>query len=111
MRSPTGITQSYLETGGKGLDVRLSQAPSEVDVGVLDSLFINVDCPNCGYGVDVEILLVQLEATIFCPCCKISIHLVDADASLYGAQGEVDLALKSLQRELKKLDTTITFKI
>ena len=78
---------------------------------LLDGLFVDVDCPNCGYGTDVEVLSVRLEATIFCPCCKSSIHLVDADASVHGAQEEVDLALKDLQRELKKLNTTITFKI
>ena len=78
---------------------------------MIDRLFVNVDCPNCGYGVDVQILSVRLESTIFCPCCKISIQLVDEEASVHGAQEEMDLAFKNLQRELKKLDTTITFKI
>ena len=77
---------------------------------MIDRLFVNVDCPNCGYGVDVQILSVRLESTVFCPCCKISIQLVDDGASVHGAQEEVDLALKNLQRELKKLDTTITVK-
>ena len=78
---------------------------------MLDRLFVNVYCPNCGYGMDVQVLSVRLEATIFCPCCKTSIRLVDEGASVHGAQEEMNLALKNLQHELKKLNTTITFKI
>ena len=78
---------------------------------LFDGLFVNVDCPSCCYGMDVELSSVRLEATTFCPCCKISIHLMDTEASLHGAQEDIDLAMQDLQRELKKLNTTITFKI
>ena len=78
---------------------------------MLDRLFVNVDCPNCGYGVDVQVLSVRLEASIYCPCCKLSIRLVEREASVHGAEDDMDLALNSPQRELEKLDTTITFKI
>ena len=78
---------------------------------MLDRLFVNTDCPDCGYGVDVQVLSVRLEATIFCPCCKISIRLVDEEATAHGSQEDMDLALSNLQREFKKLDTTITIKI
>ena len=61
---------------------------------LLDRLFVNVDCPNCGYGTDVQVLSVRLESTIFCPCCKISIHLVDEAASVHGAHEEIDLGLQ-----------------
>lgn len=78
---------------------------------MLDRAFVNVDCPNCGYGVDVQIISVRLESTIFCSCCKMSIQLVDEGASVYGSQEDMESALMVLERELKMLDTTITFKI
>ena len=78
---------------------------------LFDGLFITLECPKCGYGMDVELLSVRLEAIAFCPCCKATIQLVDADASVHGAQEEVESAMKDIESQLKKLNKTITFKI
>ena len=41
---------------------------------LFDGLFLIMACPNCSYGMDVELRSVQSsEATTFCPCCKITI--------------------------------------
>ena len=69
-------------------------------MGLFDGLFITLECPNCNYGMDVEILSVRLEATIFCPCCKIAIQLVDADASVHGSQQEIESAIKDFGSQL-----------
>lgn len=74
---------------------------------IFDGMFINVPCPKCSYGFDVEYLSARLQATVFCPCCKSSIQLVDGDASVHGVQEGVDSALQELQRELKMLGGTI----
>ena len=53
----------------------------------------------------------RLEATTFCPCCKVTIQLVDAEASVHGAQEEVESAMKDFEKQLKKLNGAIRFKI
>ena len=78
---------------------------------LFDGLFVTLTCPNCNYGMDLEILSVRLEATTFCPCCKVTIQLVDSDASVHGAQGEIESAMKDFENQLKKLNRTIRFKI
>ena len=80
-------------------------------MSLIDGLFIVANCPRCSYGMDVELRSVELQETVFCPCCKVAIQLVDENASLYGAQEEIDSALESLQREIKKLNKTFKFKI
>ena len=72
-------------------------------MSMLDDLMVTVACPLCGYGMDVELLSVRLQANIFCPCCKATIQLVDDSASAHAAQREVESALASLRRSLKSL--------
>ena len=74
-----------------------------------DRLFVTLECPNCDYGMDVQLLSIRLETTTFCPCCKATIQLVDTDASLHGAQEDVESAMKDLESELKKLNQTMRF--
>ena len=80
-------------------------------MALFDDLFVALGCSNCNYGMDVELLSVRLEERIFCPCCKVTIQLVDADASVHVAQEEIESAMKDFERDLKKLNKTIKFKI
>ena len=76
---------------------------------LFDGLFVTVACPNCNYEMDVELLSVRLEATTFCPCCKVTIHLVDADASVHATQKEIDSAMKDFESEFRKLNREMRF--
>ena len=78
---------------------------------LLGDLFVIVNCPKCEYGSDVELQSVELQEIVFCPCCKVAIQLVDANASMHGAQEEIDSAIKELRREFNKLNRTLTFRI
>lgn len=78
---------------------------------MFDSIFVNVPCPKCDYGFDVELLSVRMESLVFCPCCKSSIQLVDSEASVHGAEEDVNSALKGLEEELKKLGGTFKFEL
>ena len=78
---------------------------------LFDGLFLTLDCPNCDYGMDVEILSVRLETMTLCPCCKLAIQLVDADASVHGAQEKIGSALNDLEDQLKELNKTTRFEI
>ena len=80
-------------------------------MNIFDGLFVTLKCPNCGYGMDVELLSIRLQRITFCPCCKVTIQLVDADASVHEAQEDIESAMKNLESELKKLNKTLRFKI
>ena len=80
-------------------------------MSLFDGLFVTLACPKCSYEMDVEILSARLEETVFCPCCKVTIQLVDADASVHGAQEEIESALKDFESQLNKLNTTIRFTV
>ena len=83
----------------------------ERTVDLFRGQFIILDCPNCGYGADVELMSARLQREIFCPCCKITIKMIDPDASAYAAQKDIDAAIDDLQREFKKISESITFKL
>lgn len=80
-------------------------------MNLFDGLFVTLACPKCNYEMDVELLSVRLEETTFCPCCKVTIQLVDSDESVHGTQKKMESALKDFESQLKKLNTTIQFKI
>ena len=54
---------------------------------------------------------VKLQETVFCPCCKVNIQLVDVDASAHAADKSIHAAVDDLQRELKKLEKTIRIEL
>ena len=60
--------------------------------------FVTLDCPNCCYGMDVELISIQLQERIFCPCCKVSIQLRDSDASVNRAQKDISSAIDDMRR-------------
>ena len=62
-----------------------------------ERLFVNLDCPNCRYGMDVELMSIQLQDRIFCPCCKIGIQLNDSDASVDRAQEDIAAAIDNMR--------------
>ena len=80
-------------------------------MNLLDSTFIILDCPNCGFGTDIQLMSVKLQETVFCPCCKVNIQLVDVDASAHAADKSIHAAVDDLQRELKKLQKTIRIEL
>lgn len=55
-------------------------------MSLFDGLFLTLACPKCSYEMDEELLSVRLEATAFCPCCKVTIRLFDADQAVPNLQ-------------------------
>ena len=74
-----------------------------------DHAWLSVACPRCTYDVDFTMLQARLEETIYCPCCKSTIRLVDETASVEGGKRDIDNAMKELEQSLSKLNRT--FKI
>ena len=73
--------------------------------------FVSLECPGCGYAMDVQFLSVRLEETIFCSCCKLSVRLQDGGASAHRAQRDIEEAMNDLERELGNLNQTFTMRI
>ena len=46
----------------------------------LDSAWLDVNCPNCSYLCEVELIDIRTEVTHFCHNCKIEIKLHDENA-------------------------------
>ena len=77
------------------------------NMGIFDGTYVNVNCPNCNFELDVELTAVSLEETIFCPCCKIIIQLRDENASTHRAERNIDSALTDFRRSLRKLNRSM----
>ena len=80
-------------------------------MSLLDRAFIPIPCPACSYPLDVQVRSIRLEDRVFCPCCKIAIALVDADASTYTASTTMNEAMADLQATVHNLGTSLTLKL
>lgn len=83
----------------------------ESNVALLDGHFVGLECPSCQYEIDVQLLSVRLEETVFCPCCKRTIQLVDAHASAHRAQKDIGEALNELERQVQGINRVLTIRI
>ncbi len=61
----------------------------------LETFFLETPCPRWGYVQEVELLDLRLHRRIFCPACKSSIQLIDADAR-HTALERVDQAMRQM---------------
>ncbi len=69
----------------------------------LEYQWIEIDCPNCRYGISIMLQAVKLQEICYCHNCKKRIQLVDNDASTHTSINKIDLELKKLDKALKKL--------
>lgn len=70
---------------------------------------VELDCPRCGYGLEVDLVDARTHVSRFCPVCKTRLDLRDGDGSVYGAEQEIEAALKELTDAFDDLDLTIEF--
>ncbi|MFC0320752.1 MJ0042-type zinc finger domain-containing protein [Olivibacter oleidegradans] len=63
----------------------------------LSSLWFEIECPKCSYQFDVKLSDVKAGKTVFCHNCKLSIKLVDGEASAHRA-------IETFNSEMNKLD-------
>lgn len=63
---------------------------------------IELECPSCGYTIEVLLKQVMTEEAVLCPGCYAEIQLVDEGNSVRRVQSELDEALGSLERQLRR---------
>ena len=75
---------------------------------VFDRAFVAVPCPRCCYETDVQFRSAQLEDVVYCACCKAQIQLVDDEATAHVSRRSAHNAIRDLQRQIEKLNRTLT---
>jgi Zn ribbon nucleic-acid-binding protein len=69
----------------------------------LESLWIDFNCPSCGYADEIQMIDVRLESEIWCHNCKKCIKLRDSDASVDSSIKQIDRAISDIKKIFKKL--------
>lgn len=67
----------------------------------LDMTWVEAECPNCGYSVDIQLLDAKTERTVYCHNCKINLELKDSEASVHSGLDSINKALKDFEKTLK----------
>lgn len=65
-------------------------------------VWIDFECTKCGYTIDVQLVDVKSEKTVYCHNCKIQIQLVDDEASTHVGIDNMQNALNKLEASFKK---------
>ena len=65
----------------------------------LDHLMVQVPCPVCGYGVEIQLLDARTQVWRWCPCCRVRIRMVEPDGSVSGAIAGAEDAMRSFFEE------------
>jgi len=66
-----------------------------------DNLWVEMECPKCGYQDEIQLIDAKTEKTIYCHNCKIQIRLSDSEASVHTGIDNMSDALKELENTLK----------
>jgi hypothetical protein len=63
---------------------------------LLGSAWLVVDCPQCGFGVQFQVMDVVTQTWVWCVCCRGHIRLVDA-------RGSVSVGIRTIEAKLAQL--------
>jgi uncharacterized ferredoxin-like protein len=61
---------------------------------------VGVDCPVCGFSVWARMSEMIAQVTILCPCCRVSIRLIDDHGGLATASDTIETLIADLVRDL-----------
>jgi len=64
-------------------------------------IWIDFECPNCGFQIEVQLIDVKTEKTVFCHNCKANILLSDNEASTHTGIENMNKALYELEKTIK----------
>jgi sRNA-binding protein len=69
----------------------------------LGHLMVEVPCPRCGYGVEIQFLDARTQTWRWCPCCRVRIRMVEPDGSVSGSIDAVEDAMQSLAESIRRM--------
>ncbi len=67
----------------------------------LNRTWISIECSNCSYADEIQLIDVKTEKVIFCHNCKTSIKLIDSEASVHSGIESINTALSEIENALK----------
>ncbi|RFM34742.1 hypothetical protein DXN04_14280 [Chitinophaga silvisoli] len=67
----------------------------------MGSFWIDFDCPNCSYSVEVQLIDVKLQSSVICHNCKTIIHIIDDSASTNRSINDINTAFDNLFNKFK----------
>lgn len=62
---------------------------------------LEVNCPACDFGFEVQLVDAVCQVWRWCRCCRSHIRLVEPGGEVHGTMEEVDSAIRSLEKSLK----------
>lgn len=68
----------------------------------LNEQWITLECPNCNYIDDIQIIDVKIEKIHYCNNCKVEIKLQDNEGSVHNGIESINKAFKDIENLLKK---------
>ncbi len=66
-------------------------------------MWVDIECPKCGYQDEIQLLDAKTERTVFCHNCKINIKLTDGEASVNNMIDSINSAFNEFDDLLKNL--------
>lgn len=69
----------------------------------LDHVLMEVPCPRCGYGLEIQLLDVRTQVWRWCACCRVLIRLVEPDGSVSASITGAEIVMRSLEDTIKRL--------
>lgn len=67
----------------------------------LNYTWIDIECPNCKYIDEIQLIDAKIEKLLFCNNCKIKIQLQDQEGSVYSGIETINNAFKDLEKLFK----------
>lgn len=67
----------------------------------LNKIWLDVNCPKCGYIDNIQLIDAKTERTIYCHNCKTSIKLVDGEASVHHGIQKINNSMKDMENIFK----------
>ena len=67
---------------------------------MLQRSYVDLPCPICSYIMSVQIRSVCLEESMFCPCCKVRVDLIDENGGMQRACDNLSSSLEGLNQTL-----------
>lgn len=69
----------------------------------LEKEWIDINCPHCQYGFEVQMIDIKMQCTIICNNCKSNIQLIDETASVLTSINRINQSFKDFENVFKKI--------
>jgi hypothetical protein len=64
---------------------------------------LEVNCPVCDFGFEVQMVDAACQIWRWCPCCRSRVHFVEPGGELHGAMAEIDSAVREFEKSLRRM--------